>query len=232
MSQQYQYPVFNNITKNSHLFPVLDHARCSYHKAPLSLVDFCVTNTCAGLIKRIRRKTIYDPDHPIYNELKQGFYQDAIYYQMKAFSDLYSRIWLIIEVEEGIEVFDATFTSETWNKARLMLEMEYNIHVQFTRTVLETINFIYSLWDQAKRDPKYLPPVNLEPKPKEVPDLQLFFLSGLPQTGDIRGRTLLKELHNPLEVIKWIVAPTFEIKGIGSNYLELNRKILTQQYPP
>lgn len=169
--------------------------------------DVCVSERTVIEIKRVKNTPgswLPHMKYGDYNDLWASVLDGRIYTQAKNRFENFEVNFVILEIEEGADMFHKTLTPKTFDEIMITLATSFHSVILYSSTNAETLALIQSI---AEKDVemKYVSPINPRPKPKSLKDKQINFLAGLDNVSDKKSNLLLEEVGSPLEILQWIL---------------------------
>ena len=163
-------PIFDERERRSDLFPTLYKLYLDHKVETLDIGDFILSERCCGEIKRI---TFTEHD------LKDSLFDGRLYEQSEQRRDNYEINIMIIQITSRKKLFDEHFTKQHLKSVEFSLIIDFNTHVYYTESTIDTINLIYKIWERLKKGKRYVTPINKRKIPFTLKQKQIRFISGL-----------------------------------------------------
>jgi len=184
---------------------------------------------------------------PTCDDLKASFFgsEDRIHEQSYHRNDQYPVNYLLLEMRV-LPHYDETYNQRRLASLITTLEMDFNTHVRMTVSMEDTVKTIYDqIWHKELRGPHQMTCENKEPKPKNLYEMQVYFISGLLQVGYERALDLLRYFETPLNIIDYIIKTPIRfttggrakdpplpigLSGFGSQFFLKNQSLLETKF--
>lgn len=170
----------------------------------------------------VERKEVSD----FTNSLLDG----RLFEQAKNLKSSFIRPMYIIEGDLR-EMFSArNVKSQAIWAALLSIVMDWKIPVLFSSNSAETATLLATAAKREQVEMKKEISVREQHKPKLLPEMQQFFIEGLPGIGPVAARALLKQFGAPAKILSADLKELQAVEGIGPKKAELIKKILESEF--
>ena len=170
----------------------------------------------------VERKEVSD----FANSLVDG----RLFAQAKELKSSFVRPFYIIEGDLK-EMFSARNVKPQAILAALFsITMDWKIPVLFSSNAAETALLLATAAKREQLENKKEISVREQHKPKFFPELQQFFIEGLPGIGPVAAKALLKQFGSPAKILSADIKELQAVEGIGPKKAEIIKKILETEF--
>ncbi len=180
--------------------------------APLKTGDFILSEDVG-----CERKEVSD----FVNSLLDG----RLFEQAKRMKETFTKPLLILEGDPN-----SLFTMRNVSQSALFgalasYVLDWGIPILYTKDKEETATLITTIAKREQIERKKTISVRGSHKPQTLPEMQQFFVEGLPQIGPEAAKALLKQLKSPKNVANASIDELKKVENIGDKKAELIRQI-------
>ena len=108
--------------------------------------------------------------------------------------------------------------------------LDWGIPILYARTKDETADLLVTIAKREQLGKKKSVSVRGGNKPQTLPEMQQFFVEGLPQIGPEAAKALLKTLKCPRNIANATLEDLKKVENIGDKKAELIRQILDMEW--
>ncbi len=155
-----------------------------------------------------------------------------LFEQAKNLKENFSKPLYIVEgqLEELFKARDV-HPNALWS-ALASLVLDWQIPILFSSSPMETANLLAVIAKREQLERKKDISLRGSNKPHSLPEMQEFFIEGLPTVGPSLAKALLRKFRTPKKIANATLEQLKKVEKIGDKKAELIRRILDEEYKP
>jgi len=146
--------------------------------------------------------------------------------QAKKMRENFTKPFIILEGDFNLLLSIRNVAPQAIFGALASLTLDWSIPILITKSKDETAELLITVAKREQLERKKSISVRGSHKPQTIPELQQYFIEGLPQIGPEAARALLKHFGSPGAVVNATEAELKKVEGIGDKKASLLRTIL------
>jgi Fanconi anemia group M protein len=204
-------------SRESDLAELLHKKNIKVNLAPLKTGDFILSEDIG-----CERKEITD----FVNSLLDG----RLFDQAKRMRETFVKPFLILEGDYNLLFIVRNVPSSALFGALASYVLDWGIPILYTKNKEDTAELLVTIAKREQLERKKTISVRGSHKPQTLPDMQQFFIEGLPQIGPEAAKALLKTLGSPKNIMAASLDDLKKVENIGDKKAKFIRQILDTEW--
>ncbi|MEM2874266.1 MAG: DEAD/DEAH box helicase [Candidatus Nanoarchaeia archaeon] len=204
-------------SRESEIAEILHQKGVKVNLAPLRAGDFILSEDVG-----CERKDI--------NDFVKSLLDGRLFDQVKRMKENFAKPFIILEGN-----YDLLFTIRNIQQSALFgalasLILDWGIPILITKNKNETAELLTIIAKREQLEKKKSISTRGSHKPQTLPEMQQYFIEGLPQIGPEAAKALLQYFKNPKNIVNASVEELKKVSSIGEKKAKLIKEILDEEW--